>query len=318
MARALIKEIANRKNYLLNGNFDFWQRGTSFSTAGTYQSDRWYNPTGELSNVTVTKSTATPFLGSTSFSRATSTGASSFANLAQALESTVVNGMKGKTFTFSIVVRRNSTFNATGISVAIQKNATADTRQGGTWSTISGVSTPLASLAADTWVQLQVTATIPNDGTANGVRVYLSYNTSVASGSILDISQGMLNEGSVAAPFTLASPTIDSELQSCKRYYQQNPRMWVQVRQSTTTEYYVLYNFEVEMRIAPTPILNTTTPYSEYPVTGTGRSGSGSTISVIHHQTLKDIAFYLTGFSGLTALGMAILELGVFGVDAEL
>lgn len=142
--------------------------------------------------------------------------------------------------------------------------------------------------------------------------------TTWASGNNFQVTQMQLNPGPTPATWRMHGENETEELAICKRYYQVNPRIWVQCRQGLTTEYYVLWNFEVEMRVGPTPVLLTSTPYSEYTVTGTGRLGSGSTISVLHHQTSKAIGFYLTGFSGLTALGMGILDSASFAVDADL
>ena len=46
-----------RRNLLINGGFDVWQRGTSFTPTGAnpYTADRWLVYQSSTSNVTVTK-----------------------------------------------------------------------------------------------------------------------------------------------------------------------------------------------------------------------------------------------------------------------
>lgn len=41
LADAMVRTPA-RRNRLINGNFDIWQRGSSFSISGNYTADRWF------------------------------------------------------------------------------------------------------------------------------------------------------------------------------------------------------------------------------------------------------------------------------------
>ena len=63
MARVLVNEIKDeRKYYIINGNMDFWQRGTSFPAivSGAYSTDRFeYLKLGAMIH-TINRSTDVP------------------------------------------------------------------------------------------------------------------------------------------------------------------------------------------------------------------------------------------------------------------
>lgn len=55
-----VSGLAGKANLLVNGGFELWQRGTSFtisSTAVTYTADRWYSALGGTSSLNVTQNT---------------------------------------------------------------------------------------------------------------------------------------------------------------------------------------------------------------------------------------------------------------------
>jgi len=207
------------KNYLINGNFDLNQRGSATYTSSGYGLDRMYFT---ISSASLSRETSSPPVGSSAYLRITTTGASPINQFDYVFESNDVDRLKSKIVTWSWVLRRNSTLNQ-GVVFNIQKNATADTRTGGTWSTISGCEkyVLLADLpSASVWYKFSLTCTIPNDGTANGLKAsnigWINYPT---NGSILDVGQMMFNEGPIAAPFQLAGGDIGGEITKAQYYF---------------------------------------------------------------------------------------------------
>jgi len=213
------------KNLLLNGNFDIWQRGTSFANPAGYFADR-FTTLGSISNITFSQQTTGAAAGSRYILRATATGASAYSTVCQMIETAQVEMLQGSTATYSVKLRVNSTFNATGLILKLQKSATVDAGTGATWTDISTTSIALASLpttagtSTATYYQGTITAAIPNDGTANSLRVIVDFNGGAASGSIVEYSQFMLELGSVPTTFTRAGGTIQGELSACMRYYE--------------------------------------------------------------------------------------------------
>lgn len=237
------------KNYVINGNFDFWQRGTSFGSISqfTYYADRWANQSGANASASISQQALNGTQNATYCLRWTAGSTSSQFNLTQALESVVVDQLKGKTVTFSIYARVNSG-NGRTYSVQIQKNATGNTLSGGSWTSL-GASTP--TVLSTSFQKLNVTVAIPNDGTANGLKVAILDNQTGLAADYVEIVGAMLNEGSYAAPFKMYGTNHVEELNACRRYYERGLNRSAQNTQSASL-YIHIVGFMVEKRVIPT------------------------------------------------------------------
>jgi len=212
--------MAAGKNLVINGNFDIWQRGTSIANAGnTYTADRWVINSGEAQ--TISRQTSGAFAGSQYYMRSTATQAACFMVPTQFIETSQAAALWGKTVTVTVLVRRNATM-TTDLTLGVAKTTTTDGGTGATWTdigttTITNASMPTATTSTD-WYKATLTVAIPNDGTANTLRVRL-LSGSLANGSTMDMSQFQLELGSVATAFSRAGGTIQGELSACSRYY---------------------------------------------------------------------------------------------------
>ena len=155
-----IEAAARAYNYIINGNFDIWQRGTSQTTSGYGSADRWL-----CGNVGTTKTTSlqTFALGQTEvpdnpryYMRHVVTsvaGAANYCALEQRIES--VKTLAGQTATLSFWAKTDT-----------PKNIAIDFAQyfgtGGTPSTvITGIGSQLVALTTS-WTKYTVTVNIPS------------------------------------------------------------------------------------------------------------------------------------------------------------
>ena len=263
--------LAGFRNRIINGNFDFWQRGTSHSTSGYGSADRWDN--------TIIGSACTmsrqPFtLGQTDvpgeplyFCRMAVTsvaGAGNIANLQQRIED--VRTFAGQQVTVSfwakadaskpIVVELSQIFGSGG-----SPSASVDT--------IGTTKTTLST----SWQKVTVTATVPSiSGKTLGTNgnSWLQLNIWFDAGSNLnartdslgqqsgtfDIAQVQIEPGPVATPFE--QRPIGTELALCQRYFCStifNNRFHAAAGNHINES--AIY-WPVQMRVAPTVTLDTT------------------------------------------------------------
>ena len=259
------------KNTFINGGFDIWQRGTSFSIAfGTpqYTADRWTN----YFNVagTVTQDTSLVQTGQKYGLRVTASANSANNAMYQVVETFNTLPLAGQTVTLSAWVAGTS---GKTPNVGIDYSTNTDDTLLGTYTTITG--TAIKSVTSSgTFQQVVYNFAIPS--TAKTLRVAL-YSNVMNNTDYLTWSRAQLELGSTATTFTRAGGTLQGELAACQRYYYQpTTGAYWNGQVVTTTTYYVMVYFPVAMRTAPT-ITNTSIVAGNFPATASSAAFAGTT-----------------------------------------
>ena len=211
------------KNAIINGAFNVWQRGTSFSNPFGYTADRFNlalnggTPTGTISRQTFTPGTA-PVAGyeSAYFFRYNYTALNS-ANIIlvqQLIED--VRTFAGQTVTISFWAKADTT--RTVSSLMRQYFGS-----GGSPSAAVDTASQANSLTTS-WQRFTQTVAIPSIsgktiGTNPDSSLQLHLYLPISAGSTIDIWGVQVEAGSVATAFQTATGTLQGELAACQRYY---------------------------------------------------------------------------------------------------
>jgi hypothetical protein len=207
------------KNKIINGAFDVWQRGTSFTTTGAYTADRFYVSAGTAA-VTASRQTFTagtaPVAGYEGqyFHRIACAATTSYVDLSQKIED--VRTFAGQTVTFSFWAKADS--NVTWTVFARQ-----DFGSGGSALVDTGFSAT-ASLTTS-WQRFSMQVTLPSvSGKTIGTSSYLQIigyiNGAAANSRTVDFWGLQLEAGNVATAFQTATGTLQGELAACEYYFQ--------------------------------------------------------------------------------------------------
>jgi hypothetical protein len=225
--------LAGFRNRIINGNFDIWQRGTSF-TGNELGADRWVHgrvgTTHTASRVAFTVGqTAVPneptYLCRTVVTSVA--GAGNYAILEQRIED--VRTFAGQQVTISFWAKADATKN-----IAI--NMVQNFGTGGSPSANAGISGTKVSIGT-TFQKVTVTATLPSisgktfgTDANNHLKLFIwfdagsTYNSDTDSlgqqSGTFDIAQVQIEPGPVATPFE--QRPIGTELALCQRYYEKS------------------------------------------------------------------------------------------------
>ena len=227
-------------NLLINGDFQIWQRGTSFTNITTdfYSADRWMirGPAGSSHSIIRESSALRPELNIIRVTRNNNV----LGNLAQNIEN--LRQFSNKTVTLSFWARSNGSSFRTGMAVA--GNYGLGTEEIYHYSEID---------VTQTFTKYEITIQIPdlrNKTFNNGHYLVLYLFRDNVAGRTIDISNVKLEFGSVATPF--CPKGYAEELVSCQRYYEtfyHSERLTA--NPSAITAYEFCFPYKVTKRIEP-------------------------------------------------------------------
>lgn len=210
-------------NKLVNGNFDNWQRGTSFSNAAnaaaSYTADSWQVfRQGFVGGYTASQAGTVPTNSQRAMLIQRTAGDTNTSPifLAQSFETRDIIKWQGKTLTMGFLVLANGAFVGANIVPAVNFGTGTDgSVAGGFTGTFGGVSTTVAMTGAFALVTL--TFTVPVNATQMGVNAAVNPSSTPAGASdFYIISQFQVNEGTWL-PFERRS--LQDEVTRSKRYY---------------------------------------------------------------------------------------------------
>lgn len=210
MARELVKNIAdNRRNILINGNFDIWQRGTSFLSAGSnvYTADRWKN---QLAGADISRQVISADLPESQYG-IRYVASSEQILLEQRIESGRTRNLVGKQITLNFKARATS-----GTPSLVLDVSNADSID--TWSSSTSVFAGQAlGTLSESFQDFAYTFTVTQTMASNGFNIVIKTPATVTA--TVDFAQVQLLEGGTGS-FRLAANDIAREFALCQRYYE--------------------------------------------------------------------------------------------------
>lgn len=328
--------VASLANPIINGGFDVWQRGTSFTISTnvvTAVCDRWQayrNATG----LTVSRQTTsdTTNLANIQYSMRTQRDSGNTSTeiiyFASSVETINAIPFAGKTVTLSYYAKCGANYSASGSTMSVRVRTGTGTDQN-VLSGYTGNADPLSTSATltTTWQRFAHTFTVA--ATATEFAPYFNW-TPVGTASTNDwvqITGVQFDVGtwtaSTAPTFRRSGGTIQGELAACRRYYVRfgtgsNYTPYGFGWNATTSAGQAVIILPVSMRVEPTSVdysalSSTQLGAAEAAITTVTLTGEGGTDAVT--LGTASTAAFTTGFFTLTNKANAA---GFLGLSAEL
>jgi hypothetical protein len=212
-------------NFIINGGFDVWQRGTSptwvSNNTTNFGPDRWYaiSPAGRTHSRV--SSGLVGFQYAVRYQRTAGNTDTLAINAGQILETINSIPLAGKQVTLSFYARRGADYSGGTLLGAV--NSGTGTDQNYVFPGFSGGAIVAAQSFTLTtnWQRFTVTGTVSSSATQLSVRIESgAFSGTAGANDWFDLTGVQLEDGGVATPFKNNAPSIAAELATCQRYYQ--------------------------------------------------------------------------------------------------
>ena len=224
----------NTRNFLINGAFDLWQRGTSLTIANgantnatIYLADRWYVKNSLGTNGVITFSQQTGGVNGSTYgakvliTSVPTAGQTNGTELYQTIDNPTSMMLYGQTASFNASVKAFGNVNQVGCQFFYKTSEARVDTSIGSEQTVAVTTGGFANCT----INGQALGTTQTTSGVIGIRVRI---TGVSTGNTYDASNGFqveqasVNLGSVAFPFQRAGNTIGGELNLAQRYYEKS------------------------------------------------------------------------------------------------
>jgi hypothetical protein len=248
-----IDYTAGGKNFVTNGGFDIWQRGSSFAlNTSSYTADRWQGYRSVAgSTVTAVNTSDTTNLPHILYcarvqrdSGNTSTAA---IELWQAFETPNSVPLSGKTVTLSFYARKGNNFSSSSNLLNVTLATGTGTNQNPVSYTGRVDEISQSVTLTTTWQRFSFTKTLASNFYEIFIDFYYNPTGTAGAADYYEITGVQLELGSTATMFSRCGGNIFNELEICKRYYYQD--FYPMISQGTNgVNGFVL---GMQMRVAP-------------------------------------------------------------------
>ena len=247
-AQASLK--SGRKNLIINGDFDVWQRGTSFSSSGVgwkFTADRWrVNTYSTGTTVTKEDTTINGFFSNSLKVVNTNWVYYDLENVYNFLDRTMMLSFYARSSasnSFDIATYHRPESSSTGSQTVTTINLTSSWQKFEVPITFAGLGSETVTTPSNTYTRLQWINTTGGDGT-----------------STIELAQVQLEAGDTATDFEHRS--YGEELALCQRYYfADDTHIWLAANSPNSGRRRSTIYLPVPMRVDPT-VSATFTTYS--------------------------------------------------------
>ena len=215
------------KNGVLNSAFNVWQRGTTVTGAGggAYTADRWFlyaGGQGTVSRQATGDTTNLPFIQYCARVQRNS-GSTDTSNIPFIQSFETLNSIQyaGKTVTLSFYARRGANYSPTSNGLVVTLATGTGTDQNYESAGYTGGATPISQTATltTTWQRFSYSATLATNITEVTTRFVLVPTGTAGAADFFEITGVQLEIAGSASAYSPATPTYQSELAACQRYY---------------------------------------------------------------------------------------------------